>query len=62
MRLFRLDDTVKIKIGYKISRIEKLLRDVNPLLDLCKVKYPDIIEIYRNDSGGSGITFILQWN
>jgi hypothetical protein len=40
-----LDDITKIKIEHEISRIEKLLEDVNPLLNLCKTKEPDIIEI-----------------
>ena len=30
---------------YEISRIDKLISDVNPLLKLCKLKTPDIIEI-----------------
>jgi hypothetical protein len=40
-----LDDITKIKIEHEISRIEKLLHDMKPLLDLCKIKEPDIIEI-----------------
>ncbi|MDR1326175.1 MAG: hypothetical protein LBK00_09090 [Treponema sp.] len=40
-----MDDNVKIKIEHEISRIEKSLTDVKPLLDLCKIKEPDIIEI-----------------
>jgi hypothetical protein len=40
-----LDESVKIKIEHEISRIEKSLVDVKPLLDLCKIKPPDIIEI-----------------
>jgi hypothetical protein len=40
-----LDDITKIKIEHEISRIEKSLNDVKPLLDLCKIKEPDIIEI-----------------
>jgi hypothetical protein len=39
-----LDNSIKIKIEHEISRIEKLLIDVKPLLDLCKIKEPDIIE------------------
>jgi hypothetical protein len=40
-----LDEIVKIKIEHEISRIEKLFNDVKPLLDLCKIKEPDIIEM-----------------
>jgi hypothetical protein len=40
-----LDENIKIKIEHEISRIEKLLEDVKPLLDLCKIKNPDIIEM-----------------
>jgi hypothetical protein len=40
-----LDDGIKTKIEHEISRIEKLLTDVKPLLDLCKIKEPDIIEM-----------------
>jgi len=40
-----LDKIVKIKMEHEISRIEKLLYDVEPLLKLCKLKEPDIIEI-----------------
>jgi hypothetical protein len=40
-----LDDSVRIKIEHEISRIEKSLADVKPLLDLCKIKDPDIIEM-----------------
>ena len=40
-----MDEIPKIKIEHEISRIEKLLADVKPLLDLCKMKEPDIIEI-----------------
>ena len=40
-----MDDFVKIKIEHEISRIEKLFNDVKPLLDLCKIKEPDIIEM-----------------
>ena len=39
-------EIVKIKIEHEISRIDKLLVDVKPLLDLCKIKEePDIIEM-----------------
>ena len=41
-----MDDVVKIKIRHEISRIDKSLNDVGPLLNLCKIKIqPDIIEI-----------------
>ena len=40
-----MDKIVKIKIEYEISRIDKSIASVKPLLDLCKVKEPDIIEI-----------------
>jgi hypothetical protein len=39
-----LDDSTRIKIEHEISRIDKSLEDVSPLLDLCKLKEPDIIE------------------
>jgi hypothetical protein len=41
----KLDNNVKEKIGYEISRIEKMINDAKPLLDLCKLKEPDFIEI-----------------
>ena len=40
-----MDKNAKEKIMYEISRIDKLINDVNPLLKLCKLKNPDIIEI-----------------
>ena len=41
-----MDEVIKIKIDHEISRIDKSLEDVRPLLDLCKMKsHPDIIEI-----------------
>jgi len=40
-----LDETAKIKIEHEISRIDKSLSDVKPLLNLCKIKDPDIIEM-----------------
>ena len=40
-----MDENVKIKIRHEISRIDKSLNEVNPLLNLCKIKeQPDIIE------------------
>ena len=44
-RLFKLDENIKIKIEHEISRIDKSLDSVKPLLDLCKLKEPDIIEM-----------------
>jgi hypothetical protein len=41
----KLDDNLKEKINHEIARIEKLLSDAKPLLDLCKIKTPDFIEI-----------------
>jgi hypothetical protein len=40
-----LDEIIKIKIEHEILRIEKSLDAVKPLLDLCKLKEPDIIEM-----------------
>jgi len=40
-----LDENAKIKIQHEISRIDKLINDAKPLLDLCKLKIPDFIEI-----------------
>ena len=40
-----MDKNVKIKIEYEISRIDKSIGSVKPLLDLCKLKVPDIIEM-----------------
>jgi len=41
-----LDEITRIKIEHEISRIEKSLIDVKPLLDLCRIKdEPDIIEM-----------------
>ncbi|WP_461255903.1 ribonuclease toxin HepT-like protein [Treponema sp. R80B11-R83G3] len=41
-----MDEITRIKIEHEISRIEKSLIDVKPLLDLCKIKdKPDIIEM-----------------
>ena len=43
--MFKLDDKSKIKIEHEISRINKLLESILPLLELCKLKEPDIIEM-----------------
>ena len=40
-----MDEVIKIKVYYEISRIDKFLGDVKPLLDLCKIREPDIIEM-----------------
>jgi len=40
-----LDESAKIKVEHEISRIEKSLGAVKPLLNLCKIKEPDIIEM-----------------
>jgi hypothetical protein len=40
-----LVDNAKVKIEHEISRIDRLLNDAKPLLDLCKSKEPDFVEI-----------------
>ena len=40
-----MDDRTKIKINHEISRIDKSLESVLPLLELCKLREPDIIEM-----------------
>ena len=40
-----MDNNLKEKIEHEISRIEKLLNDARPLLNLCKLKEPDFVEI-----------------
>jgi hypothetical protein len=40
-----LDNGVKAKILFEISQIDKLLDESKPLLDLCKLKTPDFIEM-----------------
>jgi hypothetical protein len=45
VRWLKLDDSLREKIEHEISRIEKLLSDAKPLLDLCKEREPDFIEI-----------------
>jgi hypothetical protein len=40
-----LDKNTKIKIEHEISRIDKQISDAKPLLDLCKIKEPDFVEI-----------------
>jgi len=43
--LSKLDENLKIKIEYEIFRIDKQITDAKPLLDLCKIKEPDFVEI-----------------
>jgi hypothetical protein len=40
-----LDNGLKAKIVFEISQIDKLFNDSKPLLDLCKLKTPDFIEM-----------------
>ena len=40
-----MDEKVKTKIEHEIARIERLITDAKPLLDLCKQKEPNFIEI-----------------
>jgi hypothetical protein len=40
-----LENKAKEKIEFEIYRIQKLLTDSKPLLDLCRLKEPDFIEI-----------------
>ena len=40
-----MDDRLKAKILFEISQIDKLLDKSKPLLDLCKIKNPDYIEM-----------------
>jgi hypothetical protein len=40
-----LDEKLRIKIVFEISQIDKLLNNSKPLLDLCKLKTPDFIEM-----------------
>lgn len=39
-----MDNLLKEKIEYELSRINKLFDSGKPLLDLCKIKEPDFIE------------------
>jgi hypothetical protein len=41
----KLDNNTREKIEHEISRIDKLLNDAKPLLDLCRLKEPDFVEI-----------------
>jgi hypothetical protein len=40
-----LDKNAKAKILFEISQLDKLLDEGKPLLDLCKLKLPDFIEM-----------------
>ena len=40
-----MDEKLKIRVAFEISQVDKLLNDSKPLLDLCKLKVPDFIEI-----------------
>jgi hypothetical protein len=40
-----LDKNTKLKIEFEISQIEKLLDSSKPVLNLCKLKTPDFIEM-----------------
>jgi len=41
----KLDSKLKAKVLFEVSQVEKLLNDSKPLVDLCKVKKPDFIEM-----------------
>jgi hypothetical protein len=38
-------ENTRIKVEHEISRIDKSLDSVKPLLDLCRIKEPDVIEM-----------------
>ena len=40
-----MDKKLQAKLLFKISQIDKLLDESKPLLDLCKLKTPDFIEM-----------------
>jgi len=40
-----LDKSLKAKVLFEISQIDKLLDDSDPLLDTCKIRPPDFIEM-----------------
>jgi len=40
-----LGNELQTKINYEISQIDKLLNDCQPLIDICKIKTPDFIEM-----------------
>ena len=44
-RWLKLDKSLKVKVLFEISQIDKLIADSKPLFDLCKLKPPDFIEM-----------------
>ena len=40
-----MDEKLKTKVLFEISQIDRLVNDSKPLLDLCKLKVPDFIEM-----------------
>ncbi|MDR3237731.1 MAG: hypothetical protein LBT84_04430, partial [Spirochaetia bacterium] len=40
-----MDNNVKEKIEHEIARIDKLINEASPLLNLCKLREPDFIEM-----------------
>jgi hypothetical protein len=40
-----LNNELKIKVTFEISQIEKLISESQPLLNLCKLRTPDFIEL-----------------
>jgi len=40
-----LNNALKIKLLFEISQIDKLLNESSPLINLCKLKEPDFIEL-----------------
>ena len=40
-----MDDKLKAKIIFEITQIEKLFNESKPLLDLCKLRKPNFIEM-----------------
>jgi len=40
-----LDEILKKKAVFEISQIDKLINDSKPLLDLCRLEEPDLIEM-----------------
>jgi len=40
-----LGNELQVKINYEISQIDKLINDCQPLIDICKIKTPDFIEM-----------------
>jgi len=50
MRLKKLDNKIKEKIDYEISKINKLLSEGKPLIDLCK-KNKELDFIYKSAAG-----------